>query len=58
MHNTKNIYLMDTLTPTQTYMMHKISRDKSTYKSTLNIYKYIYIYLTKMEYKIVYCDDH
>ena len=45
---------MDTLTPTQTYMMHKISRDKST----LNIYKYIYIYLTKMEYKIVFCDDH
>ena len=43
MHNTKNRYLMDTLTPTQTYMMHKISRDKSTYKSTLNIYKYIYI---------------
>ena len=40
MHNTKkNIYLMDT--PTQTYMMHKISRDKSTYKSTLNIYIYI-----------------
>ena len=36
MHNTKNIYLMDT--PTQTYMMHKISRDKSTYKSTLNVY--------------------
>ena len=28
-------------TPTQTYMMHKISRDKSTYKSTLNIYIYI-----------------
>ena len=40
----KNIYLMDT--PTQTYMMHKISRDKSTYKSTLNIYIYN---LTKME---------
>ena len=39
MHNTKNIYIMDT--PTQTYMMHKISRDKSTYKSTLNIYIYI-----------------
>ena len=60
MHNTKNKYLMDTLTPTQTYMMHIISRDKSTYKSTLNVYKYIYIfiYLTKMEYKIVYCDDH
>ena len=60
MHNTKNIYLMDTLTPTQTYMMHKISRDKSTYKSTLNKYKYIYIYIyiTKMEYKIVYCDGH
>ena len=36
---------MDTLTPTQTYMMHKISRDKSTYKSTLNIYIYIYIYI-------------
>ena len=49
---------MDTLIPTQTYMMHKISRDKSTYKSTLNIYKLLYIYLTKMEYKIVYCDDH
>ena len=37
---------MDTLTPTQTFMMHKISRDKSTYKSTLNIYKYIYIYIS------------
>ena len=36
MHNIKNIYHMDT--PTQTYMMHKISRDKSTYKSTLYIY--------------------
>ena len=63
MHNTKNIYLMDTPTPAQTYMMHKISRDKSTYKSTLNIYIYIYIYiyyiyLTNMENKIVYCDNH
>ena len=54
MHNTKNIYLMDTPTPAQIYMMHKISRDKSTYKSTLNIY----IYLIKMENKIVYCDNH
>ena len=39
MHNIKNIDHMDT--PTQTYMMQKISLDKSTYKSTLYIYIYI-----------------
>ena len=38
-------------TPTQTYMMHKISRDKSTYKSTLNIY----IYIIQQKWKIRLC---
>ena len=48
MHNIKNINHMER--PTQIYMMHYISRDKSTL--------YIYIYPTKMENKIVHCDNH
>ena len=44
-------------TPTQTYMMHKISRDKKYLQKYIK-YIYIYIYLTKMENKIVYCDNH
>ena len=39
MHNIKKTHIIwITPTHTQTYMMHKISRNKSTYKSTLYIY--------------------